>query len=46
MNRGELKDSIRQNLEDAKEKLNYIANTIPYLLNDVLIANVGKIFVM
>ena len=35
-----------QNLEEAQAKLDMIANTIPYYLNNVLYANVGKIFVM
>ena len=35
-----------QNLSEAQEKLNMIANTIPYFINDVLNANVGDIFVM
>ena len=35
-----------QNLDEAQEKLDYIANTIPYLVEDVLNANVGDIFVM
>ena len=35
-----------QNLAEAQEKLDYIANTIPYLVEDVLNANVGDIFVM
>jgi len=35
-----------QNLEEAQEKLDMIANTIPYLIEDVLGANVGEIFVM
>ena len=35
-----------QNLEEAQAKLDMIARTIPYYLNDVLYANVGKIFVM
>ena len=35
-----------QNLEEAQEKLDMIANTIPYLIEDVLGANVGDIFVM
>ena len=35
-----------QNLAEAQEKLDYIANTIPYLVEDVLTANVGDIFVM
>ena len=35
-----------QNLEEAQDKLNMIARTIPYYLNDVLYANVGEIFVM
>ena len=35
-----------QNLEEAQEKLDSIANTIPYLIEDVLGANTGDIFVM
>ena len=35
-----------QNLSEAQEKLDMIANTIPYFINDVLNANVGDIFVM
>ena len=35
-----------QNLADAQEHLNMIANTIPYYVEDVLRANVGDIFVM
>jgi hypothetical protein len=35
-----------QNLTEAQEKLDSIANTIPYLIEDVLGANVGDIFVM
>ncbi len=35
-----------QNLEEAQEKLNMIANTIPYFIEDVLTANMGDIFVM
>jgi hypothetical protein len=35
-----------QNLAEAQEKLDMIANTIPYLVEDVLNANVGDIFVM
>ena len=35
-----------QNLEEAQEKLDMIANTIPYLIEDVLGANTGDIFVM
>lgn len=35
-----------QNLEAAQEKLDMIANTIPYYIEDVLGANVGEIFVM
>jgi len=35
-----------QNLEEAQEKLDSIANTIPYYIEDVLGANVGEIFVM
>ena len=35
-----------QNLEEAQEKLDSIANTIPYLIEDVLGASVGDIFVM
>jgi len=35
-----------QNLAEAQEKLDYIANTIPYLIEDVLNANIGDIFVM
>jgi len=35
-----------QNLVEAQEKLDMIANTIPYLVEDVLNANVGDIFVM
>lgn len=35
-----------QNLEEAQEKLDNIANTIPYLIEDVLGANTGDIFVM
>jgi hypothetical protein len=35
-----------QNLNDAQEQLNSIANTIPYYVNDVLGANIGNIFVM
>jgi len=35
-----------QNLEEAQDKLDMIARTIPYYLNDVLYANVGEIFVM
>ena len=35
-----------QNLAEAQEKLDYIANTIPYLVEDVLTANIGDIFVM
>ena len=35
-----------QNLEEAQAKLDMIARTIPYYLNDVLYANVGEIFVM
>ena len=35
-----------QNLADAQEHLNMIANTIPYYVEDVLRANIGDIFVM
>ena len=35
-----------QNLEEAQEKLDMIANTIPYYVEDVLSANIGNIFVM
>ncbi len=35
-----------QNLTEAQEKLDSIANTIPYLIEDVLGASVGDIFVM
>ena len=35
-----------QNLDDAQEKLDMIANTIPYYIEDVLTANMGDIFVM
>ena len=35
-----------QNLAEAQEKLDSIANTIPYLIEDVLGASVGGIFVM
>ena len=35
-----------QNLAEAQEKLDMIANTIPYLIEDVLNANIGDIFVM
>ena len=35
-----------QNLEEAQEKLDSIANTIPYLIEDALGASVGDIFVM
>jgi hypothetical protein len=35
-----------QNLAEAQEKLDMIANTIPYFINDVLGANTGDIFVM
>jgi hypothetical protein len=35
-----------QNLEDAQKLLDMIANTIPYLIEDVLSENVGGIFVM
>lgn len=35
-----------QQLEEAQEALNNIANTIPYYINDVLTANIGEIFVM
>jgi hypothetical protein len=35
-----------QNLSEAQEKLDMIANTIPYFINDVLGANTGDIFVM
>ena len=35
-----------QNLAEAQEKLDMIANTIPYYVEDVLSANVGNIFVM
>lgn len=35
-----------QNLDEAREKLDSIANTIPYLIEDVLGANAGDIFVM
>jgi len=35
-----------QNLEEAQEKLDMIANTIPYYIEDVLSANIGEIFVM
>ena len=35
-----------QNLKEAQEKLDSIANTIPYLIEDVLGANTGDIFVM
>ena len=35
-----------QNLEEAQEKLDMIANTIPYYVEDVLRANIGEIFVM
>ena len=35
-----------QNLDEAQEKLDSIANTIPYLIEDVLGANTGDIFVM
>ena len=35
-----------QNLADAQEHLNMIANTIPYYVEDVLRANAGDIFVM
>ena len=35
-----------QNLDEAQEKLDMIANTIPYLIEDVLGANTGDIFVM
>jgi len=35
-----------QNLSEAQEKLDSIANTIPYFINDVLGANTGDIFVM
>jgi hypothetical protein len=35
-----------QNLDEAQEKLDMIANTIPYYVEDVLSANVGNIFVM
>lgn len=35
-----------QNLSEAHAKLDMIANTIPYFINDVLTENVGKIFVM
>ena len=35
-----------QNLADAQEHLNMIANTIPYYVEDVLRANTGDIFVM
>ena len=35
-----------QNLAEAQEKLDSIANTIPYLIEDVLGASVGDIFVM
>jgi len=35
-----------QNLAEAQEKLDSIANTIPYLIEDVLGANAGDIFVM
>lgn len=35
-----------QNLKEAQEKLDSIANTIPYLIEDVLGANAGDIFVM
>jgi len=35
-----------QNLADAQEKLDMIANTIPILIEDTLNANVGDIFVM
>ena len=35
-----------QNLDEAQEKLDSIANTIPYLIEDVLGASVGDIFVM
>jgi hypothetical protein len=35
-----------QNLTEAQEKLDSIANTIPYLIEDVLGANAGDIFVM
>lgn len=35
-----------QNLAEAQEKLDSIANTIPYYIEDVLSANIGDIFVM
>ena len=35
-----------QNLSEAQEKLDMIANTIPYFIEDVLTANMGDIFVM
>jgi hypothetical protein len=35
-----------QNLEESQEKLDMIANTIPYFIEDVLTANMGDIFVM
>ena len=35
-----------QNLEESQEKLDMIANTIPYYIEDVLTANMGDIFVM
>lgn len=35
-----------QNLEEAQQQLDSIANTIPYYIEDVLGANVGDIFVM
>lgn len=35
-----------QDLDEAQEKLNMIANTIPYHVEDILLANVGEIFVM
>ena len=33
-------------LNEAQEKLDMIVNTIPYLVEDVLTANMGDIFVM
>jgi len=38
--------SSTQNLSDVQEKLDSIANTIPYYIEDVLSANIGDIFVM
>lgn len=37
---------VKAGLEEAQEKLDSIANTIPYLIEDVLGANTGDIFVM